>query len=80
MKKNRFAVERDDLAAYPTTELKRMAHIVHTVGETLAGTNITMDVAVLTDLECAVSVELVDILNVLNRVERRIGRELAKRN
>jgi hypothetical protein len=80
MKKKTFAVERDDLAAYPTTELKRMAHFVHTVGENLAGTNNTMDVAVLTDLEGAVSDELVDICNVLNRVERRIGRELAKRN
>jgi hypothetical protein len=80
MKKKTFAVERNDLAAYPTTELERMAHFVHTVGETLAEANTTLDVAVLTDLEGAVSDELVDILNVLNRVERRIGRELAKRN
>jgi hypothetical protein len=57
-----------------------MAHFAHTVGETLAEANITLDVAVLTDLEGAVSDELVEILNVLNRVERRIGRELAKRN
>ena len=80
MKKNRFAVERDDLAAYPTTELKRMAHFVHAVGENLAEVNITLDFVVLTDLEGAVSDDLIDILNVLNRVERRIGKELAKRN
>jgi hypothetical protein len=80
MKKQRFAVERCDLATYPTTELERMTHLVHTVAESLAEANITLEGAVLTDLEVGVSDELVDILTVLNRVERRIGRELAKRN
>ena len=80
MEPKRFAVERCDLAAYPTTELRPMAHFVQTVGETLAEATTTLDVALLTDLEGAVSDELVDILNLLNRVERRIGRELAKRN
>jgi hypothetical protein len=56
-----------------------MAHFVHAVGETLAEVNITLDVAVLTDVEGAVSDEVIDILNVLNRFQWRIGRELAKR-
>jgi|ERR1017187_1880732 hypothetical protein len=74
MKEKQLAIERRDLAAYPATELKRMAHLVHTVGETLADAKTTLDVAILADLEGAVSDELVDICNVLNRVERRVGK------
>jgi hypothetical protein len=57
-----------------------MAQFVHTVGEVLVEANTMLDVAVLTDLEGAVSDKVADILYALTRVERRIGKELAKRN
>ena len=79
MKKKRFAIERRDLAACPTTELKRMAHYAHVVGETIAEACITSEVEMLADLEESIEGEIAEISAVLIRVERRIAKELATR-
>jgi hypothetical protein len=80
MKKKRFGIERRDLSATSTTDLKRMAHYAHTVGETLAQADISSDVEILADLETAVHDGIADMGAVLLRVEHRIAEELASRN
>ena len=79
MYRKRYRIERRDLTAYPTPELKRMANFVHTVGEILDAAYISSDVPVLADLEAAFKDDLAGVSGVLDRIERRIGRELEKR-
>lgn len=81
MKKRRFGIERRDLSAYPTIELKGMADYAHVVGETLAqATDIESDAEILADLEDAIGDEVAAIEAVVGRIVRRIGEELATRN
>ena len=80
MKKNRFRIERRDLAAYQTTELRSMANYADRVGETLAQVEIESGLEILADLEDAIGDEIADIGAVLLRVERRVAEELARRN
>jgi hypothetical protein len=79
MKKNRFRIERRDLAAYQTTELRSMANYADRVGETLAQVEIESGLEILADLEDAIGDEIAAIGAVVGRILRRIGKELATR-
>jgi hypothetical protein len=81
MKEKQFAVEHRDLSKCQTTELQRVAHYAHVVGETLAQAgDIESDIGILADLEDSIDDEIADIGAVLLRVERRVAEELASRS
>ncbi|HYW45176.1 MAG TPA: hypothetical protein VE959_20100 [Bryobacteraceae bacterium] len=80
MLRKRYAILRRDLSGYPVTKLHGIAHFVQTLDELLDQANITSDMEILDDLEGAIGNEFAEIGGILNRVQRRIGKELATRN
>ena len=79
MKKKRFSIEKSDLAAYPTCDLHGMVHFVHTFGELVAQANISAWYEPLADLEADIADDLFAISRVVQRVEKRLAGELARR-
>jgi hypothetical protein len=75
-----YAILRRDLSRYPVAELHEMAHFVQTLDGLFDKANITSDMEILDDLEGAIGNELAEIGGILNRVQRRIAKELATRN
>ena len=76
----RYAILRRDLSRYPVAELHEIAHFVQTLDGLVDKANITSDMEILDDLEGAIGNELAEIGGILNRVQRRIAKELATRN
>ena len=80
MLRKRYAILRRELSAYPVTELHGIARFVQTLDGLFNQANITSDMEILNDLESAIGNELAEIGCILNRVQRRIAKELATRN
>jgi hypothetical protein len=80
MLRKRYAILRRDLSAYPASELHGIARFVQTLDGLFDQAYITSDMEILDDLEGAIGSELAEIGGILNRVQRRIAKELATRN
>jgi hypothetical protein len=79
MNRKRLALERSDLAAYSTTELRKMVRYLHRAGELLSMADIASEEEPPTGLEDlgeAITADLLAINRVVGRIAKKLGDEL----